>query len=70
MKEITLKVNGMVCGGCEKRVENALKLIEQVTKVVASHENNQVNITLNGEVQEDEIVEKIEDLGFEVVKED
>lgn len=70
MKEITLKVEGMVCGGCEKRVVNALKMIEQVSDVVASHEKGQVTISLNGEVSEKEITEKIEDLGFEVVKED
>ena len=30
MKEIVLNVKGMMCGGCENRVKNALSTIEGV----------------------------------------
>ena len=33
MKEIILNVKGMVCGGCEKRVQNALSTIEGVENI-------------------------------------
>lgn len=69
MKETIIKVEGMVCNGCENRVQNALKTLEGVEKVVANHKNGIVTITSKYEVEENVMKEKIEDLGFEV-KED
>lgn len=69
MKEIIIKVEGMVCNGCENRVQNALKNIKGVEEVVANHINGTVTITSSNEVEEAVLKEKIEDLGFEV-KED
>lgn len=66
MKEIKLNVDGMVCGGCEKRVINALNTIQGVLEVIANHENGTVTIKMNEEVTENIIKEKIEDLGFDV----
>ena len=59
----TLKVNGMMCHGCEKRVENAL--IELGLKnVKADHEKSEVTFENNGTSLE-QIKERINDLGFE-----
>lgn len=69
MKEIIIKVEGMVCSGCENRVQNAIKTIEGIEKVVASHEEGIVTIIAKEEVSEKVIKEKIEDIGFDV-KED
>ena len=69
MKELELKVEGMVCGGCENRVQNALKTLEGVENVVADHTNGTVTITAKEEVSISVMKETIEDLGFEV-KED
>lgn len=69
MKETIIKVEGMVCGGCENRVQNALKTIEGVENVVANHTNGTVKITSKDEVEVETMKEKIEDIGFEV-KED
>lgn len=33
MKELRLKINGMMCGGCENRVKNALSEIDGVENV-------------------------------------
>ena len=33
MEEINLKVQGIMCGGCENRIKNALKAIEGVKEV-------------------------------------
>lgn len=68
MKEIELKVNGMVCGGCENRVQNAVSLIDGVESVVADHNTNTVKITTSKEVDLNIIKEKIQDLDFEVVE--
>ena len=66
MKELVFNVEDMVCNGCENRVQNALKTIDGVEDVVANHENGTVTVTLNKEVSEDVIKEKIEDIGFDV----
>lgn len=66
MKETIIKIEGMVCGGCENRVQNALKTIEGVENVVADHTNGTVKITSKNEVAENVMKEKIEDIGFTV----
>ncbi len=66
MKEIVMKVEGMVCGGCENRVKNALHLIEGVKEVEANHVEGIVKVNADEEVQINILKEKIEDLGFEV----
>lgn len=69
MKEIILNVEGMHCGGCERRIQNAVKNIEGVENVIANHNDGTVKITLNKEIEKSVIAEVIEDIGFEV-KED
>lgn len=66
MKEITIKVEGMVCNGCENRVMNALKLLEGVSEVDASFQTGIV--TVKGNVEQEVVEEKIENLGFTIVK--
>lgn len=70
MKDIELKVEGMVCNGCENRVKNALKNINGVEGVNANYTTGIVKVTTSDDVLENTIKEKIEDIGFEVVKED
>ena len=70
MKETTIKVKGMVCNGCENRVQNALKNIEGVKEVIANHNEGIVTVTSEETVDKKVMEEKIEDIGFEVIKED
>ena len=70
MKETNLIVNGMVCGGCENRVKNAIKNIEGVENVTADHNTGKVIVISDNEVSEEIIKEALEDIGYEVVKED
>ena len=66
MKEIEINVEGMSCTGCENRIQNAVKMIEGVEEVKANHETGAVKIIANEKVEEKEIKEKIEDIGFTV----
>ncbi len=66
MKEKIIKVEGMVCTGCENRIQNALKTIKGIENVIADHINGTVVITTNNEISENVIKEKIEDIGFKV----
>lgn len=70
MKETILIVNGMMCGGCENRVKNAIKNIEGVENVTADHNTGKVIVISDNEVSEEIIKEALEDIGYEVVKED
>ena len=58
-----LKVKGMRCSGCEKRVENALTELG-LKKVKANHEKCNVTFENNGTPLEI-IKNRINDLGFE-----
>lgn len=66
MVEIKLNVDGMVCGGCEKRVINVLAQIDGVNQVVANHLEGIVVINANKQIDINIIKEMIEELGFEV----
>ena len=66
MKELIIKIEGMVCSGCENRVQNVVKQIEGVEKVVANYNDGTVTITLNQEINTETIKERIEDIGFKV----
>lgn len=44
---VTLDVIGMTCAGCEARAQNALRNISGVLRIDASHENDEVRITMN-----------------------
>lgn len=69
MKETKIKVNGMVCGGCENRVKNVLSTIDGVESVEADYKTGIVIVKSNEETSREILEEKIEDIGFETVKE-
>lgn len=69
MKELLIKIDGMHCEGCEKRIQNALKNLKEIKKVIANYKKGTVNIILKKEISEVKIKEIIEDIGF-FVKED
>lgn len=68
MKEMLIKVEGMVCGGCENRVKNALSTIEGVQEVEPNHESGIVKVITREDIEQSVIEEKIEDIGFNIVK--
>ena len=52
MKNIEIKVEGMMCSGCENRVKNALENIQGVQNVVADHKAKKVEVVCSNEVTE------------------
>ena len=69
MNEIIFNVKGMMCEGCENRVKNVVKNIEGVSEVTANHKTGEVKVVLNKDVEKIVIIEAIDDIGYEVVKE-
>ena len=69
MKELKLKIDGMVCGGCENRVKSALALIDGVESVDANHNTGMVTVKSENDLDVAQIKERITDLGFEIIEE-
>jgi len=63
--ENIINVEGMMCSGCENRIQNAVKSMSGVIDVIASHTDGTVKVT--GDVDIETVKEKINDLGFEVM---
>lgn len=70
MKETIINTKGMVCGGCENRIKNALSLIAGVEQVEANHETGVVKVLAEESVERKVIEDAIIDIGFEVVKDE
>lgn len=69
MKELRIKINGMVCGGCENRVKTALSEITGIESVDADHNTGMVTIKSENDLDVAQIKERITDLGFEIIEE-
>jgi copper chaperone CopZ len=64
---LQLTVTGMTCGGCENAVKSALRQIEGVEDVTASHTANQVGVRYDvAKVTPTVLRERIESLGYNV----
>lgn len=67
MNQYQLKVSGMKCEGCENRVINSLKTIDNVINVTANHNTGDVVIEFDAAIDQDEIKECISELGFGLI---
>ena len=68
MKEIELKIEGMKCEGCVNRIKNALSTIKGINSFDLSLEDKKLTLSLKKEKTVDEVMKKIETLGFEISK--
>lgn len=68
--KIEIKISGMSCTGCENRVENVLKNIENVESVNANYNTGIVEIETNDikNLDIDVIKEILEDLGYDILE--
>ena len=68
--KIEIKISGMSCTGCENRVENVLKNIENVKSVNANYNTGIVEIETNNikDLDIDMIKETLEDLGYDILE--
>ena len=60
MKEIKIKINGMVCEGCENRVKSVVSSINGVDEVEANHNTGIVIVKTKEDLDISQIKEKIE----------
>ena len=66
-KRTKIKVEGMMCGHCEKRVADALEKTGKAKDVVANHENSSVEFIDQG-LRPEEIENAIEEAGYKIIK--
>ena len=67
MMKKTLIVEGMSCGHCEKAVINSLMELEEVSDVKVNLETKEV-IVEGDNLEDNKIIEKIDDAGYDLVK--
>lgn len=66
--EMTLQVNGMTCGHCEKAVKGALGELEGIQGVDVDLASGKVDVVYDDTlVTKDEMKEAIEEQGYDVV---
>jgi len=63
-----LKVDGMSCGHCSKKVETALSAIDGINSVKVELSTKDVTINMSKEVDEKVLVDTISEAGYEVIK--
>lgn len=68
--KIEIRISGMSCTGCENRVENVLKNIENVESVNANYNTGIVEIETNDikNLDIDVIKETLKDLGYDILE--
>lgn len=66
MKEIILKINGMMCGMCESHVNDVVRRTCNPKKVKSSHKSNTTTILCEDSVDVKAVVSAIEAIGYKV----
>ena len=65
---VTIKVEGMMCAHCKKRVEDASMKIKNVIRSEASLEKNELTVYYNDSIDLDELINKINEQGYKAQK--
>ena len=66
MIEITLKIEGMMCGMCESHVNAAVRNAFDVKKVSSSHSDKETVIISDDDIPDEKIKEVIAETGYEL----
>ena len=65
--EVTMKIEGMMCGHCEAAVKKALEAIPTVSEAVVSHEKGTAEVKLSAETDFAVLKKAVEDLEYKVL---
>lgn len=68
MRQVKLKVDGIMCQGCVNRIDNSLKTIKGINNYSISLEDKIVALEINDDSVLAKVIATITDLGFEVLK--
>lgn len=65
-KKLNFQVTGMTCGGCERKIIEALAATSGVHQVTADHQQNRVSVACLTDTSTMKLKQTIEGLGFAV----
>lgn len=65
--EVTMKIEGMMCGHCEAAVKKALEALPTVESAEASHEKGIAKVKLNADTDFSILKKAVEDLDYKVL---
>lgn len=68
MRNVTLKIEGMMCSHCSGRVKGLLESHSAVESADVSHERGDAVIALKADVSDEELAKIVEDAGYKVVR--
>ena len=68
MKKFELNIKGIKCEGCVNRIKNVLSSIKGIDSFTISIEDKKLLLSVKNEKIINEIIKKIEALGFSVSK--
>lgn len=67
MASTTVKVDGMTCGHCVKRVTEEVSRVPGVSNVVVDLESGNVTFDAEGDVSRDALAAAVDEAGFTLV---
>jgi copper chaperone CopZ len=68
MEQLELRVNGMSCSACERRIEKALSQLDGVVRSTADHRARTVRVVFDSaQASAEAVTARIEQAGYEVV---
>jgi copper chaperone len=67
MTTMAFEVKGMTCEGCQNSVSKAVGHVPGVTKVVASHAAETIDVDFASEPKDEAVRTAVEDAGFDFV---
>lgn len=67
MIELKIKVDGMRCGMCESHINDAVRKVSGVKKVVSSHSKNLTTVIGEDTISLDEVIHQIASQGYRVL---
>ena len=66
MFQITLKIDGMICGMCESHINDAIRQNFSVKKVTSSHTKGETVILTENNIDDDKLRKVISETGYEL----
>ncbi len=63
----TMKIEGMMCGHCEARVQKCLEKLDGVESAAVSHESGTAEVTLTADVSDDILRKAVEEQDYQVI---
>jgi Cu2+-exporting ATPase len=64
--EKTMKIEGMMCGHCEARVQKCLEALSEVDNASVSHESGTAVVSLNSDISDEILKKTVEDQDYKV----